>query len=261
MNYSLPLILIVLFATLAFANVKKKSENWYKPPLHSSWHWQLNGTLNTHRDVDVYIVDLFDTKISQIDTLHKAGRKVIGYFSAGSYEAWREDAKLFLKEDLGKKMDGWDERWLDIRSEKVQAIMIARLKEAKRKGFDGVEADNVDGYDNKTGFPLTAKDQLSFNIFLAKESHKLGLAIALKNDVDQIEALEPYFDFHINEECHAYDECDKVKPFLKAGKAVFNAEYSRKKHQKFCDGNPLGLNMLTLPLELDDSFRLECGCD
>jgi hypothetical protein len=261
MNYSLPIIMLLVLATFAFAHIKKRSLDWYKPSLESRWHWQLNGEINMHRDVDVYIVDLFDTKKSQIKTLQKSGKKVIGYFSAGSYEAWREDAKMFSKKDLGKKMDGWDERWLDVRSEKVRDIMIARLKEAKKKGFDGVEADNVDGYDNKTGFSLCAKDQLSYNIFLAQEAHKLGLAIALKNDTDQIEALEPYFDFHINEECHEYNECDKVKPFLNANKPVFNAEYSRKRHKKFCQDNPKGLNMLTLPLELDDSFRLECGYD
>jgi hypothetical protein len=32
------------------------------------------------------------------------------------------------------------------------------------KGFDGVDPDNVDGWDgNDTGFPLTAADQITYN--------------------------------------------------------------------------------------------------
>jgi len=237
----------------------EKEVTWYKPEVDASWHWQLNGKINMNRDVDVYIIDLFDTTVSQIKELHKKGKKVIGYFSAGSYEKWRSDSKNFSKASLGKKMDGWDERWIDIRNKSVRDVMLKRLDLAKKKGFDGIEADNVDGYVNKTGFPLKSKDQLNFNIFLAKEAHKRGLAIALKNDVDQIKELEPYFDFHINEECHQYDECDKTLPFIRASKPVFNAEYTKKRSKKICkSAKQKNIQTLILPLELDDSFRMEC---
>ncbi len=231
----------------------------YQPALSTTWHWQLDGEVRTDKPVDLYIVDMFDTPSHTIKELHKKGKKVIGYFSAGSYEKWREDADHFAKGDLGEKMDGWDERWIDIRSQKVRAIMIARLDLAKKRGFDGVEADNVDGYQNKTGFALSSKDQLNYNIFLATQAHKRGLAIALKNDTDQIEELVRYFDFHINEECHAYHECEKTLPFIRAGKPVFNAEYRKSHAKKVCKkSKELGISTLTLPLSLDDSFRLEC---
>ena len=245
---------------LAFLyQIVEAGDSHYKPNLSTTWHWQLDGKICTNKPVDVYIIDMFDTPSSIIKELHKKGKKVIGYFSAGSYEAWRKDAAAFKKSDLGEKMDGWDERWLDIRSNQVKAIMMARLDLAKKRGFDGVEADNVDGYQNETGFPLSAKDQLDFNIFLASQAHKRGLAIALKNDTHQIKELVPYFDFHINEECHVYDECERTLPFIRAGKPVFNAEYRKDYAKQICKkSKQLGISTLTLPLDLDDSFRLEC---
>ncbi len=232
---------------------------WYKPSVDATWHWQLKGDIDLNKDVDVYVVDLFDTKLWQIKHLQKREKKVIAYFSAGSYEDWRVDAKSFKKSIIGKKMSGWDERWLDIRSKNIRDIMKRRLDFAKKKGFDGVEIDNVDGYINETGFALTYDNQLKYNIFLSQEAHKRGLAIALKNDVDQIVELEPYFDFHINEECFEYNECGKLMPFIRAKKPVFHAEYNRKNRDKICkEGNKRGFQTLILPLELDGSFKIDC---
>ncbi len=75
--------------------------------------------------------------------------------------------------------------------------MKQRIDRAVAKGFDGVEPDNVDGYVNDTGFPLTAQDQLAFNGFLAREAHARNLAIGLKNDVNQLAVLEPLFDLSL----------------------------------------------------------------
>lgn len=51
---------------------------------------------------------------------------------------------------------------------------------------DGVEPDNVDAYANSVGISLTYNDQLTFNRWLANEGHKRNLAVALKNDGDQV---------------------------------------------------------------------------
>ena len=60
---------------------------------------------------------------------------------------------------LGKNYSGWPgERWVDIRRIKdLSPILTARLDLCAQKGFDGVEMDNVDGYQNKTGFDLNAE--------------------------------------------------------------------------------------------------------
>ncbi|MEZ4448084.1 MAG: endo alpha-1,4 polygalactosaminidase [Nannocystaceae bacterium] len=240
---------------------------WARPAVDTRWQWQLNGAVNASYDVALYDIDLFD-QADQVAALQAAGHLVICYFSAGSSEEWREDFDRFHRDDLGKRLDGWaGERWLDVRSPNVWAILLDRLDRAAAAGCDGVEPDNVDGYANNTGFSLTADDQLAFNRGLANEAHARGLAIGLKNDLDQIEALVDYYDFSVDEECHRYDECGLLQPFLDAGKPVFNAEYTdadtlaaaESLAAEICpDARAQGLRTLILPLDLDDAFRVSC---
>jgi hypothetical protein len=83
-------------------------------------------------------------------------------------------------------------------------VTKARMDLCKSKGFNGVEFDNVDGHSNNTGFPLTPSEQLSYNIFLANAAHTRGLSVALKNDLDQVTTLLPYFDWALDEQCFQY---------------------------------------------------------
>jgi len=95
-------------------------------------------------------VDFFDTSVSTIQDIQLSGKKVICYFSAGSYESFRKDEDSFLAAELGKVLDGWEnEKWLDIRSSNVHSIMKKRLDLSKEKKCDGVEHDNMDGYINR----------------------------------------------------------------------------------------------------------------
>ncbi len=136
----------------------------------------------------------------------------------------------------GKKYDGYpDERWLDIsRYRKFAKPLKARIRMCARKGFDGVEADNVAGFQNRTGFPLTAADQLEFNRWLARQAHRNGLSIGLKNDPSQVRKLVRNFDFAVVEQCFQYNECGRFRPFIRAGKAVFSVEYETP-GRRFCD--------------------------
>jgi hypothetical protein len=240
---------------------------WYHPEANVSWQWQLQGDLNLSVDATLWDVDLFDTDRETIASLKASGRRVLCYFSAGSWEEWRPDAREFPEEAKGEKMEGWDELWLDIRHSEVRRIMRARLDLAREKGCDGVEPDNVDGYTNETGFDLTAADQSDYNRFLALEAHSRGLAIALKNDLDQVEELLPFFDLALNEQCHEYDECGLLAPFTRASKPVLNAEYAQRyrtnengARDELCrQAREEGLRTLVLPVELDGSYRFDCG--
>lgn len=240
--------------------------SWYRPPVSVTWQWQLEGSLNTSYSVALYDVDLFDTRSTTIQNLQQSGIKVVCYFSAGSYENYRDDKDLFLPNTLGNTLDGWaDERWLDIRSANVHSIMKKRLDIAKNKGCDGVEPDNMDGYTNKSGFNLTSQDQLAYNRFIANEAHKRGLAVGLKNDLDQISELVEYFDFAVNEQCFEYNECDALLPFINQGKPVLTAEYLDKyvnnpnERAAICQESRDNLfSTLILPLDLNDSFRFSC---
>jgi hypothetical protein len=229
----------------------------------TTWHWQLQGALDTSVDAELYDVDLFETSPRVIDELHADGRIVVCYLSAGSYERWRPDVGGYAEADLGDTLDGFeDERWLDVRSSTVRAVYEARLDHAVESGCDGVEPDNVDGYLNETGFDLTADDQLNFNRFIADAAHARGLLVGLKNDVDQIPALVDHFDFAVNEQCHEFDECELNQPFIDAGKPVFNAEYASQfvddPNEVCATARELGLRTLILPLDLDGAFRISC---
>ncbi|MCA9922181.1 MAG: endo alpha-1,4 polygalactosaminidase [Anaerolineales bacterium] len=231
----------------------------WQPTPGTSWQWQLSGTIDTSFDVMMYDIDLFDTPQATIDLLHGDGRIVICYFSAGSYENWRPDAGDFPGAVLGNTLDGWpDERWLDIRQiGPLAPIMEARLDLAVAKKCDGVEPDNVDGYSNNSGFPLTGADQLAYNTWLADAAHTRRLSIGLKNDLDQITELVTTFDWALNEQCYEFDECDLLRPFVDANKAVFGVEYEGDP-ATFCPYfNNLDYDWLFKNLDLD-ADRIAC---
>ncbi len=237
-----------------------------------TWQWQLQGDLNTSYDVDLYDVDLFDTATAQIAALHQDGRTVLCYFSAGSGENWRPDYGRIPASALGEPLDGWEgERWLDIRAPSaantgVRAVLLARLDLAAERGCDGVEPDNVTAWENDSGFPIGEADQVEFNRWLAAAAHDRGLFIALKNAGPIAPQLVDAFDLALNEECHAFNECEEFQPFLNAGKPILNVEYSadeasaRSLATDVCPrAAELGLRTLILPLALDDAFRLSCN--
>jgi len=237
--------------------------NCYRPALNTPWQWQLTGTVDTSLNVAMYDIDLVDNDVSVINTLHGRGIKVICYISAGSWEDWRPDASQFPESVKGRN-NGWPgEKWLDIRQIAILGpIMEARLDLCKSKGFDGVEFDNVDGYSNRTGFPLTYQDQLNYNIYLANEAHERSLSAALKNDIEQVFDLQPYFDYTLNEQCFQYRECDYgqnslVTNFISNGKAVFQVEYKLKTSQFCPQANTWNFNSMKKTYDLD-AWRQSC---
>lgn len=240
--------------------------DWYRPGVETTWQWQLTGTPNTRYDVELYDLDLFETEQEVIDRLHADGRRVLCYFSGGSSEDWRPDYDRFTRADKGYELDGWaGERWLDIRSENVLAVMLDRLDLAVDKRCDGVEPDNMEAYSERSGFRLTADDQLGWNKRIANEAHLRGLAVALKNDGTQAAELVDYFDLSLNEQCHEYDECAQLLPFTDASKPILNAEYPGSEsaaaaaRERLCaEAAAAETRTLLLPLDLDDAFRISC---
>jgi hypothetical protein len=215
--------------TSVSANSQPESPaTWWRPQPGLTWQWQINDTeVDTSIEADVYDVDLYLDQ-SVIDALHARGAKVICYISVGSWEDWRPDKDQFPPEVLGKDYEGWPgEKWLDIRQiDRLAPIMRARFDLCQAKGFDAIEPDNMEIYDNDTGFPLTYDDQLKYALWLADEAHKRGLAIGQKNASDQTIDLVDVYDFAITEDCFAYGWCNEVKPYIDNGKPVFAAEYT-----------------------------------
>ena len=228
---------LVLALMVAFSGAASAEETpWWQPTPGTSWQWQLSGTpVDTSFDVDAYDVDGFDNDAALVAEIHATGARAICYISAGSWENWRPDAGDFPDRVKGRS-NGWPgERWLDIRRiDDLRPIMESRMDMCLSKGFDAVEPDNVDGYANRTGFPLTYQSQLLYNRMLAEEAHERGLAVALKNDTDQVEDLVDHFDFAIVEECYSYRECPAYSPFVQKNKAVLAAEYNKKNKAAKC---------------------------
>lgn len=203
-----------------------RGEAAWPPAPGAAWQVQLGGEPDPSVEAEVYDFDLFDTSEAVFDALHQRGDRLVCYFSAGSYEDWREDADRYTDDLLGSPLDGWEgEWWVDIRSEALRDILALRLDRAVERGCDAVNPDNVNGYQNDNGLGLEPEDQLDFNRWLAEEAHVRGLAVGLKNDLGQIEALAPDFDFAVNEECHDYEECDLLAAFTGEGKGVVNLKY------------------------------------
>ncbi|AHH95440.1 endo alpha-1,4 polygalactosaminidase [Kutzneria viridogrisea] len=209
------------------------SARWVPAP-GTAWQWQLTTPVDTSVDVPVYDIDGVEATADVIRTLHAKGRKVICYVNAGANEDFRPDAKAFPSSLQGRSNNWPGEKWLDIRQLSVlQPLMAKRFDTCRDKGFDGIEADLVDGYASDTGFPLSAADQLAYNRMLARLAHDRGLSIGLKNDLDQVTQLVGEFDFSVNEQCAQYNECPKLSPFIAAGKAVFQVEYELD-NKEFC---------------------------
>jgi hypothetical protein len=212
-----------------------EAARWKPRPTTAAWQFQIQGEVDTSIDAKVFEVDGFDVPAKTIGKLRSQGKKTICYIDVGSWENYRADKAQFPKSVIGKRYDGYpNERWLDIRRYRLFAKPIrARIQMCADKGFDGLEPDNINGYENRTGFPLTAKDQIRFNRWIAKETHKAGLSVGLKNDGPQAKKLVGDFDFAVVEQCFQYDECGQYRPFVRAGKAVFSVEYELPK-ARFC---------------------------
>ncbi len=234
----------------------------WQPALNTSWQWQLSTPVDSSVNAVMYDIDLFENEAEVVAALHAKGRKVVCYISVGSWEEWRPDADQFPAEVIGNAYEGWPgEKWLDIRRiDLLGPIMRQRLDMCQAKGFDAVEPDNIDGYTNPTGFPLTYQHQLTYNIWLANEAHARGLSIGLKNDPDQVADLLPYFDWALTEDCFDQQWCHQVMPFITAGKAVFAAEYTDTgmTTDQFCvQDNAMNFNAILKKRDLD-AWREAC---
>ncbi len=239
--------------------VSSRAALWI-PAVHSSWQIQLSDAPTApFASVAIYDIDGFDASASLVAQLHAQHIHVLCYIDVGSWENFRPDAGRFSTQLLGKTLNGYpNERWLDIRQIAALApILTARMQMCKNKGFDAIDPDNVNGYENDTGFPLTAQEQIQFNLFIAQTAHSLGLSVGLKNDIDQIPELLPYFDWALNEQCFEYQECSTLLPFIQSGKAVFEIEYNLKPSQFCSQANALDFNSLFKNVSLD-AFRIPC---
>ena len=245
-------VVLALVCFPAAAAAGPAAEPRWVPASGTTWQWQLTVPVDLSVPAEVYDIDGFYNSAAVVAKLHRLGRRVICYIDAGAYENYRPDKGRFPPSVIGNDDPPWQgSRWLDVRQiDILLPIMRDRIEMCARKGFDAVELDEVDGWDNDTGFPLTKADQLAYNRALAREVRKLGMSVALKNDVEQVPQLIGSFDFSIDEECATYDECPTLLPFIRRDRAVFHVEYPLPRG-RFCKTTaPLGFFSMRKRLEL-----------
>jgi hypothetical protein len=212
---------------------------WWTPssaePIH--FHWQLSDPMTIPGDEIagqgqiVYDIDGETNDASTVAALHALGPnvKVVCYVDVGTWENYRSDASQFPSSVLGNT-NGWPgEQWLDARQQSILLpLMKARFVNwCQGKGFDAIEPDNLDAWENSSGFPITEAENLSYDNAIASLAHSLGLSVGLKNLPDVVATMEPNFDWALDEQCFQYDECDGLEQsFAANGKAVWIVEYN-----------------------------------
>ena len=234
------------------ATVPGGSARW-SPAQSARWQWVLDHPLrlDNQRDMGtawlnadgqpgerptIYDIDGFANDAGTVTALHDMGARVICYIEVGGLEPNRPDGSAFPAAAIGRPVDGYpEERYLDIRSADVLRLVLARVEMCAAKGFDAVEPDLDDTFAADTGFALTQRDSIAFNRAVAARAHELGMSIALKNGDEPAftEAMQPFVDFALVEQCFEFDSCDAYRVFVDAGKAVLEVEYNLRPDQ-FC---------------------------
>ena len=128
--------------------------------------------------------------------------------------------------------------WTSARRTSLRPILAKRLDLCRSKGFDGVLLRNVDGYAHRTGFPLTAKDQLAFNRWLAAEARSARAGgRAHEHAASWCRELVEDFDFAVSEGCFEAANLRGARCRSASGdKAAFVIEYTnvRRKMDAYC---------------------------
>ncbi len=263
-NWVVLTCVIFLIGIIPFVSLDAYAGVTWLPEAGTTWQWQLSDLpIDESFNVDMYDIDLFDVSPATVASLQSQGKKVVCYFSAGTWEDNRPDSGIFPASVQGNFLEPPDdtERWLDIRDiDTLRPIMEARMDLCMNNGYDGVEPDNIDGYDNNSGFPLTYQDQINYNSFLAQAAHDRGLSIALKNDIDQVNDLVDIFDYAVVEQCNEFDECNGYSPFIAQNKPVFQTEYTVALADFCPESLSLGFSGILKNLNLD-VFMESCNAD
>lgn len=247
--------------------------DYAKIPIRASFTYDLPSEQISYT-TDVVFID-YNVTATKIEELKAQNKLVLCYVSVGTAENYRDDYKEFPEIVLGNPLGDWpDEKWLDIRDERVFEIMKARIEVAQENGCQGIDPDNIDGYANESGFDpsLEVGDTMDYLKKIADEVHSRGMLIGMKNadgivetakndnTTDEYKFINEYMDFSVTEECYRYTECDKYSIFTELKKPVFSIEYITEETDDYnsdtCDyfTDTLGFNILWSNYDLEEFY-------
>jgi hypothetical protein len=220
-------LLATFLAVLAVMQVASASAYW-RPAVADSFDWQYGEPIRLTGQTTTINLDTFDTDRHVLKNLRAQGICPICCVNVGAWEDWRPDRKRFPADTLGKNYVGWKgERWLGVRRlDLLMPIMKARFRLCRNKGFAAIEPDNLDGFENDTGFSISHADQIRCNRAIAAEAHALGMASVLKNTPSLVADLVNDYDFAILEDCFKWKWCDQFAPFVAQNKVLVSNEYA-----------------------------------
>ncbi len=269
---------LLLVAAVAFFGMqfspRADAASWWVPPLgNQPWQWELSHPLRltNARDMGtndrlpngdvapppvIYDIDGIDNSVATVAALHAMGKRVVCYVEVGAagnyYTAAAEGITTtyydLLKKagEFGARVPGYPEYYLNIRSPVTEYIVAAMIKrQCADKGFDAVETDIDEEYNDHSGFTLSRSDEETYMTALANYLHGLGLGWWIKNPDDTGDnfatEMYPLADAVLTEQCNQYLSCGLLSAYV-GRKAVFNAEY-RLKPSAFCaQDDLLGFN-------------------
>ena len=239
----LPLVITLLYSCTSDDNddIDTSSDDVIPPPVsifiprpETTFEWCLDDLPNNYTtEAEVVDIDAFSATAQLVANLQAQGKKVLAYISVGSVENFRPDAGDFPTSVIGNIYEGFpDENWINIRRiDLIGPIMQARMDMIVDKGFDGIEPDNINGYQNNTGFNLTEEDAKAYSRFLIEEAHERGLSIGQKNAEELIPDMVDEFDWLLTEDAYVEDFYQQLSPYITANKAVFFVEYTDRTNE------------------------------
>ncbi|KAM7205409.1 Glycoside hydrolase superfamily [Naviculisporaceae sp. PSN 640] len=230
-------------------------------------------------DLDLYhlqrhpeIIDFLRSKIPNVN--------IICYFNAGLAQpsdcdwtsVWQTPAYKSL---LGNSYDPpfSEEKWINIKNQTAIDLIKRRVTLARDLGCDGVDPDNIDGFnsdegsENGTGFKLKQQDYITLMTQLATTAHSLKtkrgntLLIGQKNAPELVSSLSSVLDFAVLEDCkNLRNEADRAfckdfQPYISANKPVFSIEYPTSLRNKAspqqCNASGANSAQYTASCEID----------
>lgn len=225
--------MVMFFRIITIFYLSLTGQIAFAAPLPSAvWDWQLSEAIVVPENIKVFGADPDNVTNKQILALNAQGIYTICYVSVGTLENWRSDVNMFYDKNIfkrsvvGKRYGDWpDEFFLDIRNPNLLFIMQKRFLDCALKGFQAIEPDNMDVYQNASGFDITATQSINYIKQLISAAHAVNLEIGQKNVPELTDQLVGMMDFVITESCFQDNWCEDVLPYIAAGKPVFDAEY------------------------------------
>ena len=250
---------LALLAVLSVPGTAAAPHRWVPRPT-ATFQYQLSGTIDVSVNASVFDIDAEGTSKHTVDRLHARGRHAICYIDAGSWEPYRSDADKYPDAMLGN-----DRGWLARRALGRHPPALDPQAhhpgpggpDVPRRALTGSNTTGPTATTSRRASPSVAPTSSRYDRWLAWLAHDRGLSVGLKNSGGLVKTLVGRFDFAVTEECFQYHECGLYRPFLDAGKAVFDVEYQLSRDRFCAHARVMGISASRKHLSLS-AWRRPC---